>query len=309
MNVVKALANMSARELAERLGARPRRAQFRERPNPAEALAIDRSLFAGFGPPNAWHTMQPSALGMYFDVPAPMKFDTSVIIDGGIAVLNLHGPIGHHSDWWWCNYEDLQKHIACALEHSEVRACVLKIDSPGGVAAGMQEAHKFIRRIQKDTDKGVYAFVDEQACSAAYHVASACCEVWGTQASLSGSVGVILCTVDETAALDKMGIKVRYVVTGKRKADLHPGEPVTDDVIRVAQEHIDAHGKMFFRAVGKARAHAGLDAKRVESYQAAVFIGKDAVRAGLIDGVSSYGRFLSLLRANLDAKDRLPKRA
>lgn len=309
MDLVKALAKLSARELAERLGARPRRAQFRERPNPAEALAMDRSLFSAIGAPNAWHVMQPSAWGMYYDVPAPMKFDTSVIIDGGIAVLNLHGPIGHHSDWWWCNYEDLQKHIACALEHGDVRALVLKIDSPGGVAAGMQEAHSFIRRIQKTSGKDVYAFIDEQACSAAYHVASACREAWGTRACLAGSVGVILCTVDETEALDKHGIKVRYVVTGKRKADLHPGQPVDDDVLKVAQAHVDAHGRMFFKAVGKARAHAGLDAAKVESYQAAVFLGKDALRAGLIDGVSSYPRFLSLLRANLDAKDRLPKRA
>lgn len=300
MDVVKALAKLA--------GARPRRAQFRERPSPTEALAMDRSLFSALGPPGAWHVMQPSAWGMYFDVPAPMKFDTSVILDGGIAVLNLHGPIGHHTDWYWSNYEDLAKHVQCALEHSEVRAVVLKIDSPGGVAAGMQEAHKAIRRMQKATGKGVFGFVDEMACSAAYHVGSACCELWGTRSCIAGSVGVILCTVDETEALEKHGIKVRYVVTGKRKADLHPGQPVDDEVLKIAQAHVDAHGQMFFKAVGKARAHAGLDAAKVESYQAAVFLGKDALRAGLIDGVSSYPRFLSRLRAYLDTSAGRPKR-
>jgi len=308
VDVVKMLAKLSPRELAERLGARPRRAPFRERPNPTEALAMDRSLFASFGKANVWNIVQPSAYGMYFDVPAPMQFDPKSILDGGIAVLNLQGPIGHHSDWWWCNYEDLAMHIRCALEHGDVRAAVLKIDSPGGVAAGMQESHKAIRRMRKEFGKPIFAYVDEMACSAAYHVASACTEIWMPGSAIVGSVGVIMCTVDESEALDKAGIKVRYVVTGKRKADLHPGQPVTDDVLRVAQEKVDAHGRMFFDAVGKARAHAGLDPKRVESYQAAVFLGSKAIGAGLADGLASYPRFLSLVRASLDAKTNLVKR-
>lgn len=284
MDLVKALAKLTNQ--------RPRRAVWRANPNASEALAMDMRLFGNL--------RQPAAFGLEFDVPAPVFFDPATILDGGIAVLNLQGPIDHHSSWYWSSYEDLGQHIECALKHDDVRAVVLKVDSPGGVASGMNEAHRKIRRLQAKYGKQVLAYVDETACSAAYHIASACSEIWGPESAQIGSVGVILCTVDETEALEKAGVRVRYVVTGKRKADLHPGQPVTDDVLRVAQEKVDEHGAMFFESVGKARGHAGLDAKKVESLQAGVFLGKDAMKIGLSDGVKSYGGFLRILRASLD---------
>src|SRR5262249_41247650 len=138
-----------------------------------------------------------------------------------------------HRSWLWHSYEDLAVEAARALEHELVKALVLKIDSPGGVASGMGEAHRAIRRMSARAGKPIYAYSDELAASAAYHLASACTEVWLPESGHVGSVGVILCTIDETQALKKAGLAVRYLVTGARKADLHPGQPVTDDVVDV----------------------------------------------------------------------------
>ncbi len=168
----------------------------------------------------------------------------------------------------------------------------------------MGETHAEIRRLQRVTGKGIVAYLNQMACSAAYHVASACSEIWMPAEGVAGSVGVILCTVDETAALEKAGVAVRYVVTGKRKADLHPGQPVTDDVIKVAQEKVDLLGSMFFNAVGSAR---GISASRVEGYQAGVFVGQQAKDARLVDEIGSWGQFLALVRkATPDAPTKDP---
>lgn len=291
---------------------RPLRAIFREHPNNAEALALDVRLFGNF--------QRPGAFGLAFNVPsATVKFRAdpgenpwtgepipSSIIGDGIAVLNLRGPIEHHSHWYWDSFEDLTIAIECALKHNDVRKVVLCIDSPGGVAAGMNETHAEIRRLQRVYSKDVIAYLNQMACSAAYHVASSCSEVWMPGEGVAGSVGVILCTVDETEALDKAGVKVRYVVTGKRKADLHPGQPVTDDVLRVAQEKVDLLGGMFFSAVGAAR---GMSADRVEGYQAAVFVGQQAIDAKLADGLASWSKFLSLVRSTTSAGPATTKRA
>lgn len=272
------------------------RAPFRGRPNPAEALALDLRLFGDL--------RAPAAFGLEFDVRANDYEDASgteewkpyELLDGGVGVLCLRGPIEHHSHWYWTSFEDIACHIEMALADDAVKVLVLKIDSPGGVAAGMGETHRAIRRLSKAYGKMICAYVDEQACSAAYHVASACSEIWLPEAGVVGSVGVILCTVDETAALDAAGIKVRYVVTGKRKADLHPGQPVTDDVLKVAQEKVDLLGAQFFEAVGKARR---VSPAKIQGLQAAVFIGKDAVAAGLADVVASWDEFLSVVRSSI----------
>lgn len=293
----------------------PVRAAFRERPNAAEMLALDRWMFSGLGAPDAWNLVRGDAFALVFDVPrAQIEFRPeagedwygevpSSILDGGIAVLDLFGPIDHHSCWYWNNYEDLTCEVEAALAHADVRKVVLRIDSPGGIAAGMNEAHKAIRRLSKQYGKDVIAYVDEQACSAAYHIASACSEIWMPESAQVGSVGVILCTVDETEALEKAGLRIRYVVTGKRKADLHPGAPVTDEVLRVAQQKVDYAGSLFFDAVAAAR---GLTPEKVRGYEAAVFCGQDAIKAGYADGLASWDRFLSLVRATVDDAEGVP---
>lgn len=269
-----------------------------------EALAIDPGAGGLIASVLRGQQPSPQAFGFYYDVPGPLAFDPEAI-EEGVAVLCVQGPLEHHDSgggWGPHNYEALTCQIECALEHAEVRALVLKIDSPGGVAAGMGAAHRRIRDLMKAYSKPVYAFADEMACSAAYHLASACREVWGDEASHLGSVGVILCTVDETAALDKAGVKIRYLVTGARKADLHPGQPVTDEALSVAQAKVDKLGRQFFRAVAHARGKAP-GGKRlagpaaVRALQAGVFVGNDAVAAGLADGIASWPKFLGYVKA------------
>ncbi len=290
----------------------PARAVFREHPNGAECLALDRWMFSGLGPPGEWSIVRPGAFGLSFEVPrCGVSFRAedgenpwgdplpSSILEGGISVMDLRGPLEHHAGWYWNSYEDLVREIEKSCAHKDVAKTVLRVDSPGGVAAGMPEAHTEIRRIIKAYGKEVIAYVDGgQACSAAYHVASACSEIWMSEGAQVGSIGVILCTIDETEALEKSGLKIRYVVTGKRKADLHPGSPVTDEVLRVAQEKVDYSGRLFFEAVAAAR---GLTPAKVAGYEAGVFCGAAAQSAKLIDGIAAWPKFLSLVRASIGA--------
>lgn len=276
---------------------------FRASAIPGEALAIDPGAGGLIASVIAGKQPAPSAFGFYYDIPGPLAFDAEAI-DEGIAILCVDGPLEHHDrgmSWGPHNYERLVCEVECALSHAEVRAVVLKVDSPGGVAAGMGEAHKALRRLSVEYGKPLFGFADEMACSAAYHLISACREVWTTEAGHLGSIGVILCTVDETARLEKEGVAVRYLVTGKRKADLHPGTPVTDEVAAVAQAKVDKLGRQFFARVAKSRgkapggsALASPDA--VRALQAAVFVGGDAVAAGLADGVASWWEFLALVK-------------
>lgn len=253
------------------------------RPSPtAEPLALDRRV---------------SAFG-YFEAPPSCEFVPEAIEDG-IAVLAISGPLEQEEHWIFTSYEAIEREIEAALVNANVRAVVLKINSPGGIAAGMGELHRRILEMRAEHEKPVYAYA-QQACSAAYHLASACEEIWLPEDGEVGSVGVILCTVDESEALKKQGVAVRYVTTGERKADLHPGSPVTDDVIAVAQEKVDYLGDLFFEAVGDAR---GMGADAVEALQAAVFQGPAAVGAGLAEGVSPWPTFFSTIKETLASAD------
>lgn len=287
------------------------RRAFRAFATTGEALAIDPGAGGLIASALAGKQPAPGAFGFYFDLPGPLAFDPEAI-DDGIAILCVDGPLEHHDrgmSWGPHSYECLVREVECALAHAEVRAVVLKVDSPGGVAAGMGEAHKALRRLAVEYGKPLYGFADEMACSAAYHLISACKEVWTTEAGHLGSIGVILCTVDETKRLEKDGVGVRYLVTGERKADLHPGTEVTEEVADVAQAKVDKLGRQFFRRVARSRGKApGGSAlstpEAVRGLQAAVFVGGDAERAGLCDGVASWWQFLALVKAATDPAGR-----
>lgn len=279
-----------------------RRAPFRELAVVGEALALDPGGSGLLAAAARGKQPSPQAFGCWYDIPGPLRFDPEAI-DRGIAVLRLAGPIEKYAVGMWHSYEALAREVECALACDATQKIVLKIDSPGGVAAGMNATHREIRRLRKAYGKPIYTYAI-MACSAAYHVGSAADEVWLSEEDAVGSVGVILCTVDESKRLEKEGVAIRYVVTGERKADLHPGQPVTDDVLDVAQKRVDYLGSLFFKAVGKARAGAGLDARGVEKLQAAVFHGPQAVAVGLADGVASWRKFLDLV-ASVDVTARM----
>lgn len=288
---------------------RPKRAPWRESPT-GEALAFDRWRFSGAlgGEPGETRLVRPGAFGLTFDVPQTGGFldpesglpREGALLDGGIAAVRVEGPLEHHGGpWsWWANYDQILKDAECALMWPGVRALVLRLDTPGGVCSGMLSAHRALRALRRKHGKPIVAYVDEMAASAGYGLASGCDEIWGPAEMVVGSIGVILCVVDESARMKKEGIEVRYVVTGSRKADLHPGAPLTDEVIGVAQAKVDELGGAFFAAVARAR---GMKPAAIEGLEAAVFMGDAAVQAGLADGVSDWPEFLGTLRGTLGA--------
>lgn len=284
----------------------PRRLPFREHPT-AEALAFDRRMFA-LGPDG--RATRPGAFGLFFDCPTPLRFLgpdgvplPGSMLDDGIAVLRITGPLEHQDAWWWTSYHAIQREVESALSYAQTRALVLKFDTPGGVCSGMLQCHRELRRLRARHGKPLVAWIDELAASAGYGLASACDEIWMPPEGEVGSIGVILCVVDESKRLEKEGIGVRYIVTGARKADLHPGAPITSEVLRVAQTKVDDLGALFFDAVARAR---GTTASAVQSLEAAVFRGKNAVSAGLADGVADWPEFLGTLRGTLGATVSVP---
>lgn len=276
---------------------RHERQAFRGHVGHGEAFALDPQGSGLIARAVRGEQPAPHAFGFFCEIPPPLEYKPDAVRDG-LAVLDLRGPLEHHASWLWHSYSDLLAQAERAFADQQVELLVLRIDSPGGVCAGMGEAHKELRRLRALYDKPLLCYVDQMACSAAYCVASACDEIWTPNEAQLGSIGVILCTVDETGALEQAGVRVRYVVTGARKADLHPGSAVTDEVLRVAQSKVDYIGTLFFDAVAQSR---GMSAPAVSALQANVFHGLEAVEIGLADEIASWNEFLDLAKQAIAA--------
>lgn len=89
-----------------------------------------------------------------------------------VAIVGIEGPLAQRAIYDLCGYVDGYDAIAArlqiALENPDVGAVVLRIDSPGGDAQGLEEAVRRMRLAVEQSGKPCMVYVDELAASAAY---------------------------------------------------------------------------------------------------------------------------------------------
>jgi len=249
--------------------------------------------------------MHQSAIGEEF---APMSEAAKQVdsLDDGVAIIDICGPLEHHASFMWDSYDSILERLECAFADPDIGKVVMRIDSPGGDAAGATEANRNIRKLKEKYEKPLYAYSDESMYSAAYSIGCAADEIWVPTTGGVGSVGVICAAVDKTKQNEKLGINIKLVTTGARKADSHPDRELTDEVLESLQNKVNYLGNVFFETVAECR---GMKVSAVESLQAGCFMGADAVASGLADAVGGWYEFLSHVSEsqNMPTKMQLKK--
>jgi len=134
-----------------------------------------------------------------------------------IAVIDISGII--------LDADKIDKQLDKFGDDSNVKAIILHINSPGGGAAASQEIYHEVIRIRQEKHKRIVASVESMGASGAYYIASACDRIYANQASVVGSIGVIM---EWTNVGDLMKwAKIKPVVISK--GDLKDaGDPTRD---------------------------------------------------------------------------------
>lgn len=207
---------------------------------------------------------------------------------GSVAVVDIMGPLSQRAevDYFGATngYDTIEGDFAEALR-SDAEAIVLRIDSPGGDAAGCFEAVRRMRSAAAASGKPVVAFADEMAASAAY--ALACVADSGIvvpSSGMVGSVGVIAMHVSQSRALLDAGVDVRVFRSGKRKAEGTMAEPLSDEAAEAKQSRVDALAGQFGALVAEAR---GLSADAVLGHEGAIFTASEGLAHGFADRIGS----------------------
>lgn len=200
-------------------------------------------------------------------------------------------------NWWREGYEPLPDD-----QCMPARAVLLNVDSPGGEAAGTMAAHRKLRSLRKQYRVPMFGFSNETACSAAYALISACDGIYLPDIARVGSIGVVATLFDRTKANSNEGLLVELITSGEYKSDGHADRPLTDGIRERMQYQVDLLAGVFWDTVARARTRATgvkVTPKYVASLQAGVFIGADAVDAGIADAVCDWDEALERVRASL----------
>jgi signal peptide peptidase SppA len=224
-------------------------------------------------------------------------------VDGDVAIVSIEGPLAQRA--WSCwifegdGYDAIAERVSAALGDPSIRAVVLRIDSPGGEVAGCFEAVRSIRSAAQSAGKPLTAFVDEMACSAAYALACACDRVVLPDTGCVGSVGVILALMEESKALDMVGITPNVITSGAAKADGHPAIPLSPDARARLQAEVDQLARVFAQEVANGRA---LDAQEALALEAQIFYGAEAIKRGLADQIGNLRSAIADARLSADRR-------
>jgi serine protease SohB len=220
-----------------------------------------------------------------------------------ISVLRLSGVIGGGSPLRGAalNMENLDKLIERAFAPRGLKAVALVVNSPGGSPVQSALIARRIRQLADKKEVKVLAFAEDVAASGGYWLACAADEIFAEESSILGSVGVISAGFGFPELLSRHGVERRVYTAGTSKSMLDPFKAENpDDVIRLKSIHGDIHEN--FKDHVRARRGDRLTGSEDEMFNGDIFLGKQAVALGLIDGI---GDMQTILRERYGDKLRL----
>lgn len=217
------------------------------------------------------------------------------ITDDGIAVISIHGSLVNRGSWIGArsglvSYEALGVQLRKAADDDNIRGIVLDIDSPGGEVAGCFDVTALIREIREE--KIILAIANDTTASAAYAIGSAASQLYVTQTSRVGSIGVLVVHLDYSKKLEDEGVRPSLIFSGDHKVDGNPFEKLPDNVRSDIQASIDQTYGIFVEAVNQNRPN--LSSKKIKATEAKIYHGSEAVASGLADGVTTLVDLLAV---------------
>ena len=191
--------------------------------------------------------------------------------DGNIGIVEITGMI--------LASREIIEDIKTFRENENIKAIVLRIDSPGGGIGPSQEIYREVMRTR--SDKNIIASMGSVAASGGYYIASATEGIIASPGTITGSIGVIMEYANLMEIAKKIGISPIVVKSGEYKDMGSPLRDIKESERRIFQNLVDNLHKQFVSDVAYAR---DMDIRTVESLSdGRVYTGQQALSFNLVD--------------------------
>lgn len=196
-----------------------------------------------------------------------------------VAVLPIEGEIVDARD----TLDALRKYA----RNDNVKAIVVRINSPGGAIAPSQEIYSAIRRVHADSGKPIIASLDSVAASGGMYIAAACDEIVANPGSITGSIGVILQWFDVKDLLQWAKLKPETITSGAMKDAGSPYRELTPAERQYFQGIVTQLHSQFVRDVAIGRKGRMTQDEVARIADGRIFTGEQALAIKLVDRIGS----------------------
>jgi signal peptide peptidase SppA len=237
------------------------------------------------------------------DATRDFKSGKTYHVDGDIAVIPVEGTLVHKYGFLdpmsgFCGYDGLSRKLNDAMRDPDILGIWLDIDSPGGAVSGLMAfVEELAMSTQEEGGKPIYAYVNEQATSAAYAIASVCDKIYGPADAMVGSIGAVMVHTSIADALSDNGINVTVIRSGERKMRGNSYENIDKETLSKFQASVDDVRNRFANLVSMGR---NIPVAAILATEADWFEGQEAVDRGLMDAIVSEREAFARLEEETD---------
>ncbi len=205
-----------------------------------------------------------------------------------IALIRIEGPIiggAAPSFFGFGGAENITEKIYKAAEDPQIKAVVLRINSPGGSAAASQELSEAVLRL-RDTGRPVVVSMGDTAASGAYWVAAQSDHIVANPATVTGSIGVIIQTQHLGGLYQMLGIETETYKSGPYKDMGATNREPTQEEQQIFQSMVDDIFEQFIAVVASGRDMPEEEVRALADGR--VFTGRQAQQLRLVDELGDY---------------------
>jgi len=216
-----------------------------------------------------------------------VSLETETTVGPRIGIVEAKGTIGEPQAG--VDSDRIVKLLKKYERDDEVKAIVLRGDSPGGAVAPSQEIHDAIQRIK--AKKKVVVSMGNLAASGGYYISAPADRIFAEPGTLTGSIGVIFIHFNVRGLLDLARIEETTVKSGKYKDTLSPFRPLREPDREEIQTISDDVYAQFVGAVAQGR---NLPEARVrEIAEGRIYTGRRAKELKLVDELGGFDEALA----------------
>jgi protease-4 len=210
-------------------------------------------------------------IGVLFFLLVGRTLVQSAPIGDKVAVIDITGAISRT--------ETIIDQIHQYRDDQAIKAIVLRINSPGGSVAPVQEIYSELKKLEKP----IVASMGSTAASGGYYIAAIADEILANPGTLTGSIGVIMQFTKLKGLYEKIGLEQQVVKSGKFKDTGSPVRDLTDEERELLQATLDDVHDQFIDAVFEGRQEHLTREEIVALADGRIFSGQQALGHKLVD--------------------------
>lgn len=181
------------------------------------------------------------------------------------------------------NSREILEQLKRFREDEDIKAIVVRVDSPGGVVGPSQEIYREVVRTR--TTKKVIASMGAVAASGGYYVIAGADGIVANPGTITGSIGVIMEYTNFRELFHKIGLSPVVIKSGKFKDAGSPVRDMTPEEEQLLKDFVDQLHQQFVSAIAEGRR---IELEKVQELaDGRIYTGQDAKEIGLVDRIGN----------------------